>query len=633
MLAAVAGAWCGALGFWLWPQDVGPEGGLLALGLGFVMVAWYGLPRILGLFLILAGMLWGLAAWEVSAHKGLNWNDLSRKSHWVVGRVDAMTPQADNPKRVTLALSPVRFFGVENGHLIDSVRIGAWTSQLDGVGPGRDVAAQVKLIPPDGPGMPLERDGRLWAWLQPTFVTGYVQGTLSLTLSADRYFHPPTGVAGWVARASAGVEQARRQIYEATLPLSQGVVAALLMGDQRAVTPALLDAYRTAGLGHLLAISGMQMTLVGLGLFWMLRRGMALWTPLTLRFNLKFWAAILTLPLVLGYALLAGASVSVLRAMVMVALVLLAYVAGRLSHGLRTWSVANLAILLVNPIWAMSAGMQLSSAAVLGLLLWARTEPPVRGWAGWARATALSTVVAGAVTAPIAALQFGTFAYVGLLANMVAIPLMTLATYAGMAALALWPVGLAPLALMPMSFLVDIANQWTLAMANLSGAPVVLGYGGAAVLAGVGVATLVAVLWRAWAVLAAVVGLSSAFWVGWTQLDLPPQRLIVDGGRTALAYDSARQQWRILWAERVGDARYAARRLDLPLAALREAPSVYMDEHEMPVYPGAFAYAEYDETPWRRGWRVIPLACGRVWHRVDVRCADNADVPPAGVNE
>ena len=80
------------------------------------------------------------------------------------------------------------------------------------------------------------------------------------------------------------------------LPGSTGAIAsALITGDRGGISEADEQALRDAGLAHVLAIAGLHMALVGLGLFWFVRAVLALWPRVALTQPIKKWAALAAL--------------------------------------------------------------------------------------------------------------------------------------------------------------------------------------------------------------------------------------------------------------------------------------------------------------------------------------------------
>ncbi len=627
-LTLALGVWLGAGAFIGWQSNPPLAWGVAAMGVALLGLT---LPklRLLAWALLAIGTGWALAYGSVARQeaRAFPWAVAAARSHTVVGQVAEIRAQPTDPRRATLTLRPVHWFGLPTeAERPPEVRVGVWASQLAGVAMGGTVAIPLKIISPEAPAIPNMRDGRLWAWYGPARVNAFASGPLEPTADGQRYLAIS---ASYDQQIIAEVEGGRRQIIAATRTLGQGVPTALLVGEQRFITPAVRDAYRATGLGHLLAISGMQMTLVGLGVFWLLRYMGAAIPTLALRVNLKLWAACGALLVVGGYTLLVGAGPSIIRAATMVALVLVAVLLGRVRGVLRAWALACGAIVATSPELALSAGLQLSAVATLALGVWAQTEAAPRGVLGWARGLLLATVVAGAATAPVAVLHFGTQPALGLLANMVAIPLMTVASYAGFAALALWPLGLQNLALAPLEWLVALTTYWAAwvqqLQENANGfylAP--MGWEGALLLALAALLTLGLAMIKHWWALAAVTLTSMAALWAWNAYAPPPQLIMAQRGEAAWRrFESG--QYRLLWAENTGDAARWARqgRIDLSPEVPKNV-ACCADEMILPKSHHSLAYAQ----KWNGAWQVVPLGCARPWQRVAEVCAGFVAVKP-----
>ena len=535
----------------------------------------------------------------------------AHKPHWLVGTVEEVFIKPHNPKRAVLRLRDVELYGL-GPERVAKASIGVYANQVKDVVVGQGVAVQAALLPPEPPKYPQQRDGRLWRFFEDARVAGYAMGAVEVTERALPY--------GVGRRASGWLEGLRSRVNDQTQGMAGGAVTALLTGEEKGVSPQVREAYRNTGLSHLLAISGMQLTLVGVGIFavvaWLLA-----WVPnLALRVNIRLVAALVAMAGVVFYTFLAGASVSLVRATVMSLLVLLAVVTGRMNTALRAWCVAVVLILLINPAMVLRAGFQLSAVAVLGLILLAHqdrtTTHRLRGVGLWGRHLLLATVVAGAATAPVVAANFGQFNMVGLLGNLVAVPVMTVATYLGMVALALWPLGLEQAPLWAMGQVVGLVNDWALwpngfGMASVA-VPKVLWW----VLVPFAVAVSATVLlgrWR-WAGVAVVGFLASgaglAAWAG------APEVAVWDGGKVGLVKEAG-DGYRVAWAvDGMEEALRMARGAGVALVAEGDVSSV-IDERLMPVSGlEDFAWAEK-----RAGvWHVEPVACGRPWQKLAEAC-------------
>lgn len=333
--------------------------------------------------------------------------------------------------------------------------------------PGDRLRALVRLHRPRGarnfglpdPVLAQRRRGIEWV--------GSVRGCQNLVLELTP---PPISARRLAARARAAV-QALIESRPAP-PEARGVLAALTVGDSGSVSPELRQAFAASGLSHLLAVSGLHLGCVALGLYLLLRMLLLRIPGLALRLDVRRLAAGLCLPAVGFYVLLTGAQAPAMRAGVMVAAFLLAELLRRRADPLQTLSAAALVLLGLWPQALCTASFQLSFAAALGLIL---AAPPMCAWLGAplgqppvgllrrARARLIQSfavsLVAGLATAPLVAHLFGQASWLGVLANLVAVPL---------AAWLIVPAGLLAALLLPLSGVVaGWAADLGLALAGL----------------------------------------------------------------------------------------------------------------------------------------------------------------------
>ncbi|MFZ9887447.1 MAG: ComEC/Rec2 family competence protein, partial [Myxococcota bacterium] len=220
----------------------------------------------------------------------------------------------------------------------------------------------------------------------------------------------------------------RRQLMGLLTPTEAGVVLALLIGDTSLFDEEQLELYRRVGAGHLLAVSGLQVSLLALVL---VRAG--LWVLLCIpavaaRGLARRGAALLAVIGVWCFIGLCGAPPSAVRAAAMSTAMLSAesLSAPRL-RGLDALGVAGLCTVLVHPPVVLDPSFLLSYAAVVGLFAGvtpsARDAEETRTHSSWQRhraaflRAALATLGAGAFTLPISAHLFGEVSPGGVLAN------------------------------------------------------------------------------------------------------------------------------------------------------------------------------------------------------------------------
>jgi competence protein ComEC len=302
------------------------------------------------------------------------------------------------------------------------------TSRLE-VAPGRFVRCWSVLRPPPGPAMPGEYDFRRQAWFEKLGAVGYVQGRCrGGTLGAP---------ADAVDRAALALGAARRnlalKVDAAAGERAGGFAAALVSGDRSFMRLEDAEALRDTGLAHLLAISGLHLSIVGGLVFLLVKRTLVLFEPLALRVAVQKPAAVIALLACLAYLIVSGASVATQRAFIMAAIVFGAVIFDRSAISLRTFAIAMIAVVLLQPESVVTPGFQMSFAATGALIaayeLWRNRragEERVLGPVAFSWASiALTSLVAGLATMPYALFHFDRAAPIGFVANLVAMPVVT----------------------------------------------------------------------------------------------------------------------------------------------------------------------------------------------------------------
>ena len=214
----------------------------------------------------------------------------------------------------------------------------------------------------------------------------------------------------WPARLGQAM---RRQIGTLFDGDTAGFLTAILTGDKSGLSEGAASDLSEAGLYHILAVSGMHCGFL-----------LALVTALSGRHRRRLTAAI-ALPLLAFYALLTGCSPSVVRACVMLAFLLAAPLFRRDSDGPTALTTALFLILLQNPFAAASISLQLSFAAMAGLL-WLTPKlnrlllgKQKRGRAFQVVAVSFSATMGALVfTVPLSAYYFGILVLVSPLSNL-----------------------------------------------------------------------------------------------------------------------------------------------------------------------------------------------------------------------
>jgi competence protein ComEC len=229
-----------------------------------------------------------------------------------------------------------------------------------------------------------------------------------------------------------------RQRLQGLDPAGRAIYLAMLLGDQGEITPEMRQDFARTGTSHLLVINGLHLGMVAAVTFflsfWLLRH----FPWLLLRVNVVKIATLLSAMPVVFYAWVAGGSPSTQRAEVMVLAYLLLVFLGRPKEVWSALALAALVILSLAPLRLFSISFQLSFVAVAALiylvprLVRVPREPgpdrPVpRGLARlrfWGKEWLAVSVVASLATAPLVAAYFQVVSLLGVLVNLVAIPLV-----------------------------------------------------------------------------------------------------------------------------------------------------------------------------------------------------------------
>lgn len=149
-------------------------------------------------------------------------------------------------------------------------------------------------------------------------------------------------------------------VYESTADeKTAGLLKSMVLGDKSSLDAEIKELYQENGIAHVLAISGLHVSLLGLGLYRLLRRGIG-------HFLL---AGIPTIVLLLAYGYLTGTSVSTVRAVVMCVLFILAEILGRTYDMLTGLAFSGLLITVLMPLQLRQSAFYLSFGAVLAIAL------------------------------------------------------------------------------------------------------------------------------------------------------------------------------------------------------------------------------------------------------------------------
>ena len=382
---------------------------------------------------------------------------------WIVRR-----EERERTDRITVAVT--RFEARRQGEPLQRIRV----TVRKGTAPplGSFVSFKARLNPPLSPLRPGGYDFARDLYFQDLGATGFVLG-------AVKQLEPPHAL-GYALRFKVAVGAIRDGIDSRIRSILTGdvgaIASALITGKRDAISAPVNEAMYVSSLAHVLSISGYHMALVAGAVFFFVRGLLALSPTLAMRYPIKKWAAAAALLAASGYLVLSGAEIATQRAFIMTAIVLTGVMLDRPALTLRTLAVAATGILLFAPESLVHPSFQMSFAATLALVaVYERGLPWMHGgadtptgarialWGGREIvALIIASLVAGLATTLYAAYHFHRLAPYGVLANLLAMPIVSA-----------WvmPVGLLALFLLPFGLdaflwqLMGLGIEWMIAVA------------------------------------------------------------------------------------------------------------------------------------------------------------------------
>ena len=445
----------GCAGYFLLPARIG----LGQIGLAVILLAcafWMSrrLAFVAFAFQLLACFAFG--ALISAIHTELGPDHIPLKTLYateVTGTIIGLEPRNG---RIRATLRPTNIVGLPQDQLDWNLRL-SFLGDSD-LAIGDQVRVTARVFPLRPPAVPGDPDFARNLYFSNIGASGFVFGRQFEILQNDKSIENNV--------LSNEAERARQQISaiisdEMTGP-ETGIAKALIIGERGEVTPGIADNLRKSGLAHLLAISGLHMGLLCGTVFFLIRFALAAIPQIALRYPIKKWAAMAAMLAGLVYLGLSGATIPTQRAFVMLLVVWLALLLDRRAISLRLVGVAAIVVLVLRPDAVLGASFQLSFAAVGALV--AFYDGPGRRWldrqgmlswyerAGlYLAGLLLTSLIVTAVTAPIIGYHFGRISMLGILANLVAIPVMAFWVMPWIVVtLALIPLGLSGLSLAAM---------------------------------------------------------------------------------------------------------------------------------------------------------------------------------------
>jgi competence protein ComEC len=383
-----------------------------------------------------AGLLRDLSLSTNAIHKQIN-------PIWLTGVVEQIA-YANNTARITL--SDVRW---GQGTRLELIRLSVRTKLPDRLKVGDIISVKAGLLPPPDAVIP---GG--FSFAEYAYFKGY--NAIGYAVSKVRVAGRKTQGKTW-QRLINGLRQRIFERIRASVPEpSASFIASLLVGNLAKVPEQYYTTIKSAGIAHILAISGMHMTIVCGTLFLAVRQLIAYCPSLCLRYDGKKIAASVAIAFGFFYLMLAGLPVSAIRAYLMILIIYLAVLIDRQGQAMNAVIWAAILILCTQPEALFAPGLQMSFSATIALIAaYRKAEGGIASsypkQMRYLLCILYSSLVASLVTTPFVLLHFYNIPSYGVLTNLLIIPLTDFIVIPGaiislllmpyqLEGLALWPV-------------------------------------------------------------------------------------------------------------------------------------------------------------------------------------------------
>lgn len=477
------------------PMEPWTGWGLLALGISVVLTVLY---RGHYLYRVLAmGLLIITAGYAVAQVKTI-WMAtpmITEKVKDVVAR-GFIEGVEHRPKNIRITMSQLEFEKWPAGQpKPEKIRV-TFKTGGEVLHPGQTVEVPVVLMPARGPVAEGAYDFAM---------RSYFDGLGGVGFASDSPKILSERAIGFMGQVRHELNQALRQRMK---PLTGAVACALITGDRSGIPDKVRQQFADSGIAHILAISGLHLSIIAGLVFLLVRRGFCLFPRLALNMPTKKWAAGVSIIFTFCYLLLCSGATPAMRAFYMTGLVMLAVILDRAALTLRNVALAAMFILVLWPEVLFNPSFQMSFAAVTALIaayeryrrsqsLFSLTQYNLPKGVNYAAGIILTTLIASVATAPYTIFTFNRFAVHAIEANLIAIPLTTFWIMpAALVSVLTMPLGLAEYPLKVFGWGIDILIQIAETVSSWPGAVVLVSQMSGWLIGGVTIGCLWICIWK-----------------------------------------------------------------------------------------------------------------------------------------
>lgn len=400
----------------------------------------------------------------------------------MTGKLSGIVIRVDSNRRGSprVLLKPSQIEGLVKEQLPLLVRVSIANRDIE-VEPGYEISGLARLQPVAGPIQKGSYDFSFYAWFNGIGGSGFFMGKPDITNSSSVETTIGEDAQIWINTARRSIET---RINHAVAGPTSGIIVALITGNKTMIKEDDQQALRDTGLAHILAISGLHMALITFTIISLVRVCLSFFPTLVLHYPVKKWAAAAGFLVATQYLFLSGAGVATQRAWIMISVMLCAVVLDRNAITMRSVVISATIILCIDPHSLFAPGFQMSFAAVAALvagyeiyrdrrtakLAQQRSIPGSsilsRGYhvtKTYIGGILLTSLLAGTATAFVAAWHFHQMATLGLAANLLAMPIVSLLVMPAIVlSMVLMPFGFESVGFM----LVSLGIEWVLHIAK-----------------------------------------------------------------------------------------------------------------------------------------------------------------------
>jgi len=370
------------------------------------------------------------------ADKNNIWNTIHKKRECIIiGTLLSMPGYNGKTSRITISTRYLRLHDRDNftpvtGDILLQIK-GLWPNQFL---PGDTLAIRAELKRPTNFNSPGSFDYSQYLARKNIWITGFIRTPLyirKLTENSSFFhtlrFYPEKTRDAIGKRIDAGISPKLSSLYRA-----------ILLGDRSRITETVLEQFKKSGVMHILAISGIHMSVISILLFGLFYRILSLSQTLLLKLNIKKAAALFCLPMLILFSMIAGFNPPVVRSVIMSTVVIAGICIDRKKSASELLLFAAFLMLTFSPLQLFTASFQLSFTAVAAILFILPTikelltntpgntskQTIIRKSANWLLAGLLVSVVTTLATAPLSLYYFNRFSLIGPFANLLLEPLI-----------------------------------------------------------------------------------------------------------------------------------------------------------------------------------------------------------------